>query len=685
MSNNDWSKMNNGQGGQTFKPNNQGNNAPNGQFNQGNNVKQPNGTNNTTGKFNGGNFNNSNQPEPPKGGRKGLFIKIGLGVVLVFGGMTTAVVYNKNKSKEVQQVSIAGELKQINNILKSGNAGDITSVAKESFISQEWAYFNKVKIREDFFKTVMSTVNFDTRGLEGKASVNSIDVEHIDWSKIAQDMEDFNFKKIQEMYAEKGIKREDYEFKKKMVDLFAEYIVKMKKIPVTVDKVPLQTVSKGNSVILSDDINLDKVLFSSNDFHKALDTFGGIATGDIGTLEPNPNYSAWENKLKNLDGQLKEEETKLTELNTIIAGSERNRNEARINKSKADSKKNLTDDNNAKADDNNAIADESSNGTDSSNAKDESNKNDTDSNSAKDESNGNGTDSNNAKDEGNKDKADSKDNKTYAIKGLGVKNPELNGVNSVKNQIAILKDNEPLKTYVKKKTEPNPKWEEWNKLDEAGKKAQKEPKKDLEIEIKPQSIIPYTWVGAYYLKNDYTVNGKKVVIEPEVGDGTFKRPLGLGTPIVTKMKAEDGQYYDVRVTLLGYKTGQKAIDYAVSFDERNRGFDIKSELSLMTVEYVVENLTDKEVTLNSEFTLSDKNENLVSRTGSMYNLAERVAFKPHETKKMQDWFYTKDLKSRYLIWGKSFERKHPSQWYKILQGENPDTNGNQQTNKDTQK
>ncbi|MEC2463459.1 hypothetical protein P9X10_00910 [Bacillus cereus] len=623
---------------------------------------------------NGNNFNNFNQTPKGGNGKSKLFVSIGVGVVLLLGGITATAVYKNHAKQEVKQVTASDELREINAMLKSGNVTSYPQYVTDSFLGQEWEYFNKNKGREDFFKKVVATLSFKLGGNE-TPSITSIDIEHVNWNKVAMNMEDYDFKKIQDMYNQKGIKKEDYMFKDKMIDLFAEYIVKTKKLPVKTSKLPVQLGNKNGVLALEDDKAIDKTLFSSKEFHNALDVFGGIATGDIGTLEENPKWVAWGEKTKNLEAQLKEEEKKLEEINAIINDSEKSRDHAESSKGKAEQSNGKADKSANGTGQSDAKANESGNGTDESLRSADESSNGTDNSEGGTHESVDEADKSNDKAEESKGKADKSKDKTYALSGVGVKNPELNTVNSIKNQLAVLKDNEPLKTHVKRKSEPNPKWEEWNKLDDAGKQANKEPEKEIVSKLKPQANVPYTWVGSYYLQNEFEVNGKKVVVKPQVGDGTFKRPLGLGTPIVTKMKGTDNQYYDVRVTLLGYKTNQKAIDYAVSFDERNRGFDAKSELSLMTVEYTVENLTDKEIELHSEFTLSDANENLVSRTGNMYNFVEKTTFKGHETKKMQDWFYTKSLKDRYLIWGKSFERKHPSQWYNVLKGAENEKNG----------
>ncbi|MGF2715239.1 hypothetical protein ACQUY5_23760, partial [Bacillus cereus] len=292
-----------------------------------------------TGPQNGGNFGNFNQTPEPKGSKSKLIVSIGIGVFLVLGGITATVVYKNNTKQEVKQVTTTDELREIQGILKSGNVTAFPQYMTDSFLGQEWDYFNKVKVREDFFKKVVGTVSFKLNGNE-TPQTTSLTVEHINWSKVAMNMEDYDFKKIQDMYNQKGIKKEDYMFKDKLIDLFSEYITKSKKLPLETSKVQVKLGTKDGVLMLEDDKAIDKMLFSSKEFHNALDVFGGIATGDIGTLEENPKWVAWGEKVKNLDVQLKDEEKKLDELNAIINDSEKNRDHADSNKGKADTSTN---------------------------------------------------------------------------------------------------------------------------------------------------------------------------------------------------------------------------------------------------------------------------------------------------------------------------------------------------------
>ena len=54
----------------------------------------------------------------------------------------------------------------------------------------------------------------------------------------------------------------------------------------------------------------------------------------------------------------------------------------------------------------------------------------------------------------------------------------------------------------------------------------KEPKRKFAEEYVPESVIPYTWSGAYYAKTYYKGDSNTVA---QMGDGTFEKPAGIGT------------------------------------------------------------------------------------------------------------------------------------------------------------
>ena len=112
--------------------------------------------------------------------------------------------------------------------------------------------------------------------------------------------------------------------------------------------------------------------------------------------------------------------------------------------------------------------------------------------------------------------------------------------------------------------------------------------------------------------------------------------------------------------------GEEAIKQSLSVDERNQGFTTTSDLTLGVVFFTVENVTDDEIEIDSEFSLSDTTLNLVPRNGSMFGFKERIKLKGREIGQMSDWFFAKEVDTSNLIWGKTFNRAYPVVWQNVL-------------------
>ena len=191
--------------------------------------------------------------------------------------------------------------------------------------------------------------------------------------------------------------------------------------------------------------------------------------------------------------------------------------------------------------------------------------------------------------------------------------------------------------------------------------------KDLMEKFKKGSLTPYTWVGSYFLQNEYKdAEGKQIIVNAQIGDGSYEKPKAIGSSFVTKAKGTDGKYHDVKVTLKSITTGQDAIKQSLEVDERNQGFTTTSDLVLGVVMFTVENTTDDEIEIDSEFSLADKSINLVPRNGSMFGFKERIKLKGRDIGHMSDWFFAKEVDTSNLIWGKTFNRAYPVVWQNVL-------------------
>lgn len=177
--------------------------------------------------------------------------------------------------------------------------------------------------------------------------------------------------------------------------------------------------------------------------------------------------------------------------------------------------------------------------------------------------------------------------------------------------------------------------------------------------------ILYNTIGTFFIQNLYTGIGSRVT---RVGDGTKEHPAGIGTPIITKVLCDDGIYHDVKVAVIGYWTGQDAIDYAETFSTLNRGFTTDSPVKLITYEVQIENLESNDIVFTSEMTLCDDNSNISSRTGTLYGFSEKVSLPAHKTITINDWNCSVELPQKYVCWGKSFGRKYSMVYFDILAG-----------------
>lgn len=484
----------------------------------------------------------------------------------------------------------------LQNALIDYSADNINSLVDESYLAQEWNYANGDETREMFIKTICGNVSFsypklnivDSKGnpvldSDGNQktqesdmlSGESVTVAIVDYSKLAATMQE-DTELIQSMYKKSKYSSEDYTYSDEMTNLMIEYILSKGTLPTTTVEVSIPisesvssvensdgTSSSVSSYKIANDIELDKVLFSSDEFHSMIDTFVKVATGWTGKKTEiyidkdwveNPEYTAWHDELvkrMEADGGVFNKRTSTWEPWY------------------------LRDENS------NYIYDENG----------------------------------------------EKVVNYYTIK-------DENGNDIMQPDEKILGDVE--KTH------------------------------EVDDPFILEQVITYVWCGAYYIQNEYEGNSYSVL---QVGDGSFERPAGVGTEIVTVVKASDGYYHDVKISLQGYWTGQDAIDYAISFSEKNRGFDNSSVVQLICYEIKIENLESEDITIDSEMFLSDENSNQSSRTGTMYGFySEDVVIPAGKSVVINDWATSTELTQKYVCWGKTFGRNFDTVWFKLLAG-----------------
>lgn len=266
----------------------------------------------------------------------------------------------------------------------------------------------------------------------------------------------------------------------------------------------------------------------------------------------------------------------------------------------------------------------------------------------------------------------------FSVAAMGEENPDWVAWNKLSKKDRKGKE-EPDK--IKSNLQPTQEWSDWNSKSKEEKRNLEEPEK-----YDAKKVVSKTWCGSYYLLKEHEVVDSSGVsvkspVTAELGNGTFKNPAGFNTSIVTyifvNQEDENGKTkrvaQPIRVKLIDYKVSQDALDYFESKDERNRGYDIKSEVQYASFTFEITNLSDVELTVYDDSSLADKQANMAPRTGTVYGLQDSVTLKPDETGVIESWGSSTELNTKYLVWGSDFKRKKPVVWFRVLAGDLEDT------------
>lgn len=256
--------------------------------------------------------------------RKGTFLKY-LGATLLGLGVSASllgagVVFYR------QQVLYPSELKVdesktgryalsvYQSHLNSYSPEDLESITGSVYLSSEGTLQNGNESRLNFVKTILGTVKYEplkenklnkygsdyyifgsnNKTIKDISLVNydeKVDVTFIDYTKL-----EFDAKTINDLMSEKGISQSDENFREKITDLFAEYISTLEDLPLKTERrsVPMSQTDKGYSVTSEEDAYLDQLLFSSQDFHDALDRFSLLTLQ--GTEVESKEHKEWSSK-----------------------------------------------------------------------------------------------------------------------------------------------------------------------------------------------------------------------------------------------------------------------------------------------------------------------------------------------------------------------------------------------------
>ena len=172
------------------------------------------------------------------------------------------------------------------------------------------------------------------------------------------------------------------------------------------------------------------------------------------------------------------------------------------------------------------------------------------------------------------------------------------------------------------------------------------------------------------MTSDLKVKPEKYVFPN--GEGTKEKPAGLNTPVTTIAFAKNSKGEEVQipisVTLLQVSYGSDAIKDIMKANIRNRGLDPKSDNKYIYTKWKVENLSSEKFDIVANSALVDGEGNVSARTGTMYGLLDTATLERYQVVELQDWYASTELREKYLVWGKDFNKRVKPVWFKALKG-----------------
>ena len=84
-------------------------------------------------------------------------------------------------------------------------------------------------------------------------------------------------------------------------------------------------------------------------------------------------------------------------------------------------------------------------------------------------------------------------------------------------------------------------------------------------------------------------------------------------------------------------------------------------------------MSDTTITISDNSSLSDRNTNLSSKTGTIFGLIDEVKLKPDEVGYIETWGRSTELYKKYFIWGADFDKRIEPVWFRVLSGDLEDT------------
>lgn len=177
-----------------------------------------------------------------------------------------------------------------------------------SYLETEINYANSNEIRTEFFKRMISTIKYipdevvaknkygnpmidSTTGLEVMIPSYIEEGEEVTMEIVDYDSIVIDENLVKQMMSEEGIKLGDAGYSASLTNLFCRYMVEMDELPIKeIRRVPNMFWNEnGYSISEEEDIYLDRLLFSSDEFHNLLTRFSEAA----GKNSENPKWKAW--------------------------------------------------------------------------------------------------------------------------------------------------------------------------------------------------------------------------------------------------------------------------------------------------------------------------------------------------------------------------------------------------------
>ena len=196
------------------------------------------------------------------------------------------------------------------------DVNDIDVGVEGSYLMQELPYANGNKDREAFMKYVLGTVSYSTDTVNKKNVFGNdlIDQEtgkiltEDSWLQedeeayvhfIDYDAIEFDGERLKSLIKSAGLTSDDIDYRNKLTDLFCQYIysIDVEELPlVSRERVPqLMWNGTGYEMLLSEDIYLDKALFSSTELYNCYERFSESVAKLVGVkLTVSAEYRAWE-------------------------------------------------------------------------------------------------------------------------------------------------------------------------------------------------------------------------------------------------------------------------------------------------------------------------------------------------------------------------------------------------------